>query len=132
MAAGGVVVDEGTCCGGSCVDTSTDSSNCQGCGNVCPAGAFCETQDGGGGCFQTMPGTACPTSCGPFAVCAGNQCVFTTACNQQGETACAAEDGTVGYCCGAACAHPLDDPQNCGGCGVVCAAGQQCVAGQCG
>jgi hypothetical protein len=45
---------------------------------------------------------------------------------------CLAEDGTIGIYCGSGiCAHPRDDPQNCGECGNACDPGQTCIAGSC-
>src|SRR5262249_34228244 len=40
-----------TPCGGQCVDTSTDPSNCNGCGNICPG--------------TTCAASACTTTCLP-------------------------------------------------------------------
>ncbi len=42
-----------------------------------------------------------------------------------------APSGAVGLCCGNACLDVASDPQNCGGCGQNCAAGQTCVEGSC-
>jgi hypothetical protein len=50
---------------------------------------------------------------------------------EQGEY-CLAVDGTIGICCASgACAHPSNDAQNCGGCGISCPPGQTCQNGLC-
>jgi hypothetical protein len=47
----------GTCCGGSCVDTSSDPNNCGGCGQACCTAAACQS----GACtFPSDAGVACP------------------------------------------------------------------------
>jgi len=115
---------QGICCSGQCVNPSADSQNCQGCGIACPAGAVCIS----GTCFDTQPGSC---ACGAYSICSGTQCFAADSCDRSGGGDCAAEDGTVGLCCGNACAHPLTDSQNCGGCGVTCGAGQTCQQGLC-
>ncbi|MCB9735882.1 MAG: hypothetical protein H6745_25120 [Deltaproteobacteria bacterium] len=59
------------CCGGTCVDTSADASNCGGCGIVCGAGLACEdpgvttgcgTADSSGRCRCTGANAQCPGS----------------------------------------------------------------------
>ena len=39
---------------------------------------------------------------------------------------------SCGHVCGVSCVNIQDDPANCGGCGIVCEAGAQCVLGSCG
>lgn len=48
-----------TLCGGVCVDTQTDASNCGTCGNACATGASCQS----GGCVCPGGGTACSGAC---------------------------------------------------------------------
>jgi hypothetical protein len=124
---------EGVCCAGQCANTSADPSNCNECGNVCPAGQLCLVL-AAGGCFNPQPDATCEQSCGPNSVCSRGTCISAEACNAPGGSElCEAEDGTVGLCCaGNVCAHPADDPQNCGGCGLVCPQGQSCRLGACG
>ncbi len=65
------------------------------------------------------------------AVCVNGTCAGSD-CTLDRLPFCLAEDGTVGLCCASgACAHPMDDPQNCGACGNVCPSGQSCVSGAC-
>jgi hypothetical protein len=88
----------GTCCGGSCVDTGSDPSNCQVCGNVCPAGSFCN-----------------------YGFCPVTDCAQASI-----NIECILENGKVGSCCGANCVDPSSDPDNCGGCGIQCAGSGTC------
>ncbi len=80
------------------------------------------------------PTDDCAESCGPGTYCQNGECLIS--CN--GSPFCLADDGTVGLCCSFdteavafTCAHPLDDPQNCGSCGNACEAGQACRNGTC-
>src|SRR5207247_1938749 len=74
-----------TPCGGVCLDTLVEITNCGGCGNVCMGGRLCSH----GGC-------KCPVS-----EC-GGVCVDTTAssanCGACG-TACKADEGCFGAVC---------------------------------
>ncbi len=125
----------GACCGDACVDLEQDPSNCGQCGNVCASGVCVFYQRGDLlPCLPSGSGTDCLVSCPEWASCLQGLCVFT-AC-PGGEvfpfTPCQAENGTIGFCCDVGvCAHPLDDPQNCGFCGNACAPGQACVNGSC-
>jgi hypothetical protein len=127
----------GACCGGTCVDTTSDPQNCYGCGIACAAG-YCQT---GWGCVPGSIPQGCLQSCGPGTMCAGGACVNQT-CLASGvifyqptlasSEYCLAQDGDAGLCCpSGACAHFDSDPLNCGGCGVICAPGQSCQNGLC-
>ncbi|MHB8417463.1 MAG: hypothetical protein ACYDCL_05270 [Myxococcales bacterium] len=126
------VLDRGTCCGGSCVDTSQDSANCGQCGSACSGlcaapmpglPARCLEADGGG----------CPLGCMQGQLCVGGSCQ-QAGCQGPGGT-CAASDGNLGVCCfvdfSVMCSDLSTDSQNCGGCGVVCPVGQSCANGVC-
>jgi hypothetical protein len=120
----------GTCCGGACVDMSTDPSNCKACGSACSSG-YCVTS-----CFDYPPAQHCPLTCGPGTICAGEACVgsacwFTPYSGTTDQAYCLAKDGGIGACCGASCADLTSDPQHCGACGVVCTAGTACHNGLC-
>lgn len=54
------------CCGGACVDLSTDPAHCGGCGLACAAGAACESL------AQSTCGTPGPTSTSARCTCAAN------------------------------------------------------------
>jgi hypothetical protein len=108
-------------CGGSCVDTRSDSSNCGGCGVPCMGGKTCQqsqcvcgggTMDCGGACAAC----SAPPS-GAVNVCSGTACTF--ACTGAGLTKC-----------GGGCVDTTSDGSNCGSCGHGCQGGA-CSGGQC-
>ncbi len=134
-ATGTVCASDGTClcegatvdCGGACVDTRIDASNCGACGETCasgevcvasacmPAGTMCMADCAGRVCGDDACGGSCG-SCGPGGVCAGGGL-------------CACGDGTTD--CDGVCVDTSTDPENCGGCAEVCGAGESCAAGHC-
>jgi hypothetical protein len=62
--------------------------------------------------------TACGGACPSGKVCADGKCAAK----------CAPDQGM----CGASCADFIRDPNNCGGCGIVCPPGRpNCQDGQC-
>ena len=63
---------------------------------------------------------------GSVAVGEPGECGGAGGCDGKTSTDC----GAPGISCGGECVDPLDDSENCGGCGVVCAEGQ-CVEGDC-
>ena len=92
------------CCpGGGCADVETDSSNCGYCGYAC------------------QPGLSC----------IGAQCVATSCTSAIVNQPCLRGDGGEGGCCGTTCLDMSDDPNNCGGCGVKCAAVEVCELDNC-
>jgi len=116
----------GQCCGDTCADLSQDPNNCGGCGVVCSTG-ICTSV----GCLPASPTSDCKVSCPLSSVCFGGECIGGLSQNAA-LPFCLAEDGTIGIYCGeGACAHPIDDAQNCGSCGNACGPGQSCVAGSC-
>ncbi|MEQ9080020.1 MAG: hypothetical protein RLP09_39525, partial [Sandaracinaceae bacterium] len=137
-----------TDCSGSCTDTRVDPSNCGGCGAACPgvtnATSVCATStcnyvcDSGfadcnvssaDGCEVDVAGdvsncggcgVTCPGATNASAACAMGACDITCDagfddCNGMPGDGCEADLGS--------------DAANCGGCGVVCAAG--CTMGVC-
>jgi hypothetical protein len=118
---------EGMLCGQQCVNFWEDPRNCGGCGNVCPSGV-CSSQPLT--CLPQAPTDDCLGRCGPSAICFEGTCMESD-CASILVPFCLAENGTIGLCCGHACAHPLDDPENCGGCANACPPGQACVDGAC-
>ena len=100
--AGAVICSDAS---GTCVNLSSDRTNCGTCGNVCPAGQGCSN------------GT-CAAPCGGFSGCGGSA-ALNGGC----------PSGTV--VCGNCCTDFQVDPNNCGACGNLCALGQSCAAGGC-
>jgi Cys-rich repeat protein len=126
------------CCGGQCLDTSSDPNNCGGCGNACPvasSSALC------------LAGTCVPGKChagfgdcnlDPKDGCETNLHVDAANCTACGMK-CAFPNATAGCSDGCylrACNFGWDDcngdpkdgcetsvvsdAKNCGGCGMVC------------
>jgi plastocyanin len=126
-------------CGTSCVDPTSDNSNCGGCGGAfaCAGGKTCQSSqckcqtgsshDCSGTCMSNASTASCGGSCaacpsGPTngsATCDGTSC--GTACNS-------------GYSpCNGACVNEQADNANCGGCGATfaCTGGKTCQSSQC-
>ena len=92
-----------SCGAGLCTtDTSRDVANCGGCDNACPQ------PERSLHASPICSGSACTFACDPF---------FAD-CNHLPADGC--EVSTT------------DDPKNCGGCGIACAAGAICWRGACG
>jgi hypothetical protein len=101
-----------TCCGGTCISSTTDftsdNNNCGSCGNKCPSGQTCQSGSCGAPVVTSCAGVADGTSCGSMfsgSVCCGGQCIS------------AINFGT--------------DINNCGRCGNRCTGGQTCQIGKC-
>lgn len=156
----------GMCCStgfsSTCADAFSDSSNCGGCGVVCPSGScvlgVCQT--GGPTCNRGDLGRFCDVDAGISNVCCqGAGCVNRQAdnnncgtCNAKcgagltcltgtclAQTCTAATqnsgcvgDGGVGRCCASSCADLKVDAINCGSCGRLCAVGESCANSVCG
>jgi hypothetical protein len=120
------------CCSagdGGCRDFTSDPNNCGGCGFVCPSGVCFE-----GNCYPGVAGADCASEggCPAGTVCASGYCVAGP-CNFGSGPWCAAPDGALGLCClvtenSGTCVDPMNDPSNCGGCGIACAS---CTNGKC-
>jgi hypothetical protein len=96
--------EQGECCGGRCIDPRSDSTNCNGCGEVCPAGTACD--------FAT---------CEPVTRCVPSQ----------DGNPCALDGGRGGICCASTCVDLEHDSKNCGDCASICAKGGSCIQGAC-
>jgi alpha-tubulin suppressor-like RCC1 family protein len=107
-------------CSGTCVNETNDPNNCGACGNVC----------------DTPPPTSCYTTDGS---CSSSQCVYNPLpintpcpgglCDGVGD--CNPCSAGLSLCSGT-CVSESNDPNNCGGCGNVCPAGDICTEGACG
>jgi len=130
------------------IDVFSDAENCGACGNACPAGVRCIR--GGCGCpigeldcdgeciapgsddanCKTC-GNACttpPNACSPIPPntvygCAGGECGKLKCARGFGD--CNNDVQQLG-CASDGCESDLADPDNCGGCGIECGAGQEC------
>lgn len=137
------------------VDVNSDAKNCGGCGHACAAGSSCikgkcgcsapliecptpegqrcvnpNTDDGNcGGCGNECqpPATACsPMPPNAYHGCKGGTCGhvkcggYSADCNNDLGTAKCSSDGCE-------VEDVRLDKNNCGGCGVKCAPGQECV-----
>ena len=116
-----------------CPDLESDPDHCGACGVVCPS-RVCIA----GVCFPAPARSGCASkgSCPSGTAYADGYCVaVASSCNDGDHDGplCGTPGGTLGICCthqesNPYCADPLNDPSNCGGCGVVCAS---CVNGKC-
>lgn len=144
---------------GACLDTSSDSVNCGGCGvvctvdervatAVCDAGVCVYTCTGIGGQCGTGPTDPCSTDlrydssncgacgaiCGYGYQCNDGYCQCLLACVPPQEldpTTCTCVCGDGLTPCGSGCVDVSSDSTNCGGCGVMCGTFEECVAGMC-
>jgi len=131
------------------VTGANDPNNCGGCGNVCAPGQTCR----GGTCLCPAGSVLCSGLCvqvdDDIANCGacGYRCIGEASATGgpvlRGQPTC--EQGVCGYACAqnwgdcdgnimTGCeTNFLDDPLNCGGCGVRCNGieGQACINGQC-
>ena len=139
-----------TGCGGVCVDLNIDPANCGGCGVACAAGEACQSRT----CTTTTTEAPPPLTCADqgliecFGVCVDLQ-TDPSNCGYCGEV-CPSGQCATGICveavgpapaevvcpsgqadCGGGCIDVFSDPANCGFCGNVCAADQQCLLGGC-
>jgi len=111
----------GFCCGTQCTTGGL------GCGGACPADTA--PTDGSDGCSDGGPpcgsGAMCPV--GTFCQRDDEECVPFDSClpslQNPGFNDCFPGPSIMGECCGDACVDVLQDPNNCGGCGVVCSSG---------
>lgn len=115
------------CCGGTCSDRETDPMNCGSCGNVCGAGRACC----GGTCIDTLTN---PAHCGGCAIeCPSDQACCGGTCAPPDDplcTACAAcAEGES--CCSGSCVDVTSDTAHCGGCGISCGVDELCCGGAC-
>jgi hypothetical protein len=94
--------------------------------------ALCQNATGGQGCDDLSSDHAncgaCNHACGVMQYCQGGLCMDFPAMNcGTGSTMCLDPSGQKPFCTMIAY-----DPNNCGGCGKVCAAGMGCMNGVCG
>lgn len=136
--------DEELCCDFECVDASSSTAHCGGCGVSCEGTESCI--DGACRCGDAICGVdqACcddgcvdlesnPSHCGTC----GGSCESDSRCLEGGCVCVGAQgsaetclDGEI--CCpGQGCARLDTDPESCGACGAVCGAGERCEAGAC-
>lgn len=121
----------GACKNGVCVRTQyrNDACGINGNYNICAATQSCVN----GICVDAMSFNCATVNCPPGQFCANNTCVPCIGPNCgscgpfTGNYACS----TTQLCCRSACINPQTDPNNCGGCGNVCAVGKVCSGGVC-
>ena len=104
------------CCGGACIDVTSDPANCGSCNAACAPGETCaagQCSCGMGGNHCTAPRSCCNNACDDLLADVKNCGVCGMACAN-----------------GEQCANGLCGNGG-GGCNPPCAAGQQCINGQC-
>jgi hypothetical protein len=96
-------------CDGKCVNPKTDDANCGGCGIVCEEPADACSPMPPGAYHGCMGGTCGHLKCG----------TFSADCNN---------DLGPGKCDSDGCEADISsDRNNCGGCGIVCKPGEECI-----
>jgi uncharacterized protein YjbI with pentapeptide repeats len=133
-----------TCCRGEgggatrCIDTDTDPLHCGACNEACliPLNPCLSVECQGGECVEVgaADGTPCELEGDPGVCCAAGSsvtCVVGTECC--GNAQCDAGEA----CCEGQCIDVEDDPNNCGGCDVICLTPtnpcltNECIEGAC-
>jgi hypothetical protein len=149
-----------TNCGGVCFDLLTSPAHCGACGTACAAGESClagrcacptgQDRCGGPTCLPlstTANCGACGNRCGTGQLCLASVCVGVDAGAPDGgfdgglsvdvglgfdagtpDTVFCGADESV---CSGLCVNTNTNRAHCGGCGQVCTAVQNCVAGTC-
>ena len=140
-----------------CTNLYNDPNNCGACGVVCGGGLGCYS----GTCGNTVPPPTCPANteictdpmaqkqycsdpmydtnncgrcgnvCGAGLGCQQGVCVAQASQDAGATQQCAAPGKPCQSAMGMYCANVLSDPQNCGGCGVVCDDTMFCGDGTC-
>lgn len=124
-------------CSGECVDTLTDPSNCGGCGIVCFGGEQC-VEGVCGGDLDAGPGDAGPPDATTLDGDVRDAAPYPWDGSDNGDATVVPPDGGVKPgCdvgereCDGSCRELRSDPNHCGGCGVMCEAGEVCAGGEC-
>ena len=121
------------CCGSSCINVLSNSSNCGTCSRSCSGSTpdccngFCTNKQN-----DFFNCGSCNNACAAGQQCCSGTCttVLTnnTTCGTCGGPTCS---GSTPNCCGGACTNTQTDFSNCGGCGTSCQVGQHCCSGNC-
>jgi len=129
-----------------CANPKTDRDNCGACGTKCASGEICKDSlcaidcpSGQSTCMDSKCHDlqndnahcgACGTACAAGEVCSAGKCALSCA---TGLLTCTASSSDAGTDAGGAkyCANSKTDRENCGACGVTCAAGEVCSDGAC-
>lgn len=113
-------------CGASCVNQQNDPTNCGGCGTLCQAGEGCVSGKCQLGCQVGLTLCTAPVSDGGVPDASSD--ASNDASSDASSDGSSGDSGTVAF---PYCVNVQTDDQNCGGCGVACGSGQQCVNGAC-
>jgi hypothetical protein len=135
----------GTCCNGTCVDTTIDARNCGACDTQCPSGTVCanghcgclptgtpcgtgQSCCGTNGCKSLMSDVkncgACGKLCGTGATCEGGAC-------RCGTQTCMGSDVCCNGACAATCAGTPDMAMGSCVCSTGCPLSGICVGPNC-
>lgn len=136
----GVVCKEPTVrCGNGCVDPTNDRRNCGACGQSCQVGEVCsdskcECSEGRASCDgRCVALNSDPDFCGNCETrCQGDEFCHAADAGSGGVASCQGGGCSPGFTsCERACVDTQSDPNNCGGCGIVCDDSRVCSAGVC-